>query len=117
MKVEKKYIKNPIFQIFLVLLMTSCGSGGGGSNSGNLRGDSKPIKTSYENTRTVESKEKNKILKTTELPQGLVYENINVPQGDSSGQNLVLGILDSDFIQNKDKLKQKYKNLKVLEKK
>lgn len=116
MKVEKKYIKNPIFQIFLVLLMTRCGSGGGGSNSGNLRGDSKPIKTSYENTRTVESKEKNKILKTTELPQGLVYENINVPQGDSSGQNLVLGILDSDFIQNKDKLKQKYKNLKVLEK-
>lgn len=126
MKVEKKYIKNPIFQIFLVLLMTSCGSGGGGSNSGNLRGDAKPIKTSYDNKVIIDNnpiikkeeiKGNNKILKPSELPKNLVYTNINVPLGDSSGQNLVLGILDSDFIQNKDKLKQKYKNLVVLEKK
>lgn len=136
MKVNKKYIKNPLFQIFLVILMTSCGGGGG--VSGNVRGDTEPIKTSFsgsknfkadltnensssninnvERIENIKNINKNdKILKISKLPENLVYDDIVVPQEDLSGQDLVVGILDSNFIQNKEKLKEKYGKIEVLE--
>lgn len=52
------------------------------------------------------------------LPENFNYETPKIPETELHEEELTVGILDSDFIQNKEKLKEKYKdvNLNVLDK-
>lgn len=134
--VRKKYIKNPIFQIFLVLLMTSCGSSGGGSGSGgNVRSNEGPIKVvgskpnkeiedkkpegsigniidnkkDEENKNEIPKLNSDKIRMGISLPKILNFANPNIPKNNPMGEGLVVGVLDSDFLTNEKTIKDKYK--------
>lgn len=131
----KRYIKTPAFQLLLVLLLSSCGGGGGSNSSGSVRDNNslskynKPNKDINKETTTLPEKnsstssipskkeEEGSILFGKLLPKKLNFESPIIPKGNTSGDNLVVGILDSDFVTNKDKLIEKYGNkLEILDK-
>lgn len=102
MKEKKRYLKNPIFQLCLVLLLTSCGGGGGGGGPRSVG----PSQVAG-----------NKGGMNGILPIDPQYEKPTVPVVDTKGESLIVGILDSDFLTNKDELQKKYGNkIVILEK-
>lgn len=134
MKKKYNYIKNPVFQLCLVLLMTNCG--GGGSNSPRSVAPTKIIvdneKPSIEtpniftnnksaieitnnnsntgsNNRPTPPKVENndKVIKGT-LTTSFNFSTPIIPKGETKGEELVVGVLDSDFLTHQDNLKKKY---------
>lgn len=132
MKKKYDYIKNPIFQVCLVLLITGCGSGGGGSNAPRSIAPTKliskepeisaPSKIVPKNPKTAEI-EKPKLdneyqqIITGTLPNLLVFSKPKIPQVDTKGEDLIVGILDSNFLTHRNELEKKYGDkITILEK-
>ena len=129
MKRKYDYIKNPIFQVCLVLLITSCGSGGGGSNAPRSITPTKIISKNPEiYTPAIENPKIDEIEKpkltnnyqqiiTGVLPNLLVFSKPTIPQVDTKGENLIVGILDSNFLTHRNELEKKYGDkITILEK-
>lgn len=106
MKNRKKYARNPLFQLCLVSLLSGCGGGGGGGAS-NLPRSIEPVKII--NIPEGEKREENsrKISRAT-LPSNPTYDTPIIPQVASKGEGLVAGVLDSNFLEHKEKLEKKY---------
>ena len=129
MKRKYDYIKNPIFQVCLVLLITSCGSGGGSSNAPRSITPTKIISKNPEiYTPAIENPKIDEIEKTKltnnyqqiitgVLPNLLVFSKPTIPQVDTKGENLIVGILDSNFLTHRNELEKKYGDkITILEK-
>lgn len=118
MEIKRKYIKNPLFQVALVLLFTSCGGGGGGSapvRDNNMKPvilpERKPSpEINLEIKPDIEKKDKNGIIFGKNLPSNLSYSKPNIKSEPHNGKGLMLGILDSDFIKYKDRIEKTYKD-------
>lgn len=105
MRKRKKYMRNSLFQLCLLSLLTGCGGGGGSSST---------LPRSVEPTRIVntpeprDEKRDNQRDERKVLPQTLNFENPQISKASTKGENLVVGVLDSDFITHADDLKRKY---------
>ncbi|WP_022819229.1 autotransporter serine protease fusolisin [Fusobacterium russii] len=87
MKVEKNFKRKIMLLGIFVLLLTSCGGGGGGGGGGS---SNLPIKPSTP----------------------LIPGKPSVPKFEV--EDVKVGIFDSDFLTNKDKIEAKYKNIEIL---
>ena len=129
MKIKYSYIKNPILQMCLALLITSCGGsgGGGGSSAPRSVAPTKMIpnpqaKNPQYDKELPESSEGNNIYSnldalknsrvieepTGKFPSLFAFEKPAIPQVETKGNDLIVGILDSNFLTHRDALKKKY---------
>lgn len=140
---KKKYL---LLKIFVALSFIRCGGGSGGSsgsptpgviptiNTPNLIdpvGNNKPgLGVPTNNNHFIDEKPtigeispptvaEPRVKFNTKLPKTFSYETPKIPKTDLKTEDLAVGILDSDFVQNKEQLLKKYADadLKIIDNK
>lgn len=129
MKIKYTHIKNPIFQLCLALLITSCGGSGGGGSSAprsivptkiipapqpdqplnpKKQSDQPVEDQTKKSSRDGERERKESQIISERLPNNLNFSAPIIPNANTQGNELIVGILDSNFLTHRDDLQKKY---------